>query len=51
MILSLTLSKNERGITDILKIDRIPTIVERRRAKKTVFKVIRREEHKHVAQL
>lgn len=40
MILSLTLSKNERGITDILKINRIPTIVERRKAKKTVFTVI-----------
>ncbi|CAN7747944.1 CapA family protein [Paenibacillus sp. LjRoot56] len=50
MILSLTLSKNERGITDILKIDRIPTIVERRKTNKKTFTVIRRKEHKHVAQ-
>jgi poly-gamma-glutamate capsule biosynthesis protein CapA/YwtB (metallophosphatase superfamily) len=40
MILSLTLSKNESGITDIIKVDRIPTIVKRRKAEKTAFKVV-----------
>ncbi|MBB6733440.1 CapA family protein [Cohnella zeiphila] len=42
MILSLTLTKNDQGITDILKIDRFPTVVEKRKDKKTAYTVIRR---------
>lgn len=42
MILSLTLSKNDRGVTDISKIDHIPTIVDRKKGKKTVYTVNRR---------
>ncbi|NOU87206.1 CapA family protein [Paenibacillus sp. LMG 31460] len=40
MILSLTLSKNESGVIDVLKIDQIPTIVEKRKADKTTFTVV-----------
>ncbi|SDN40225.1 poly-gamma-glutamate synthesis protein (capsule biosynthesis protein) [Paenibacillus sp. yr247] len=40
MILSLTLSKSKSGITDIIKVGRIPTMVERKKAKKTVFTVV-----------
>ncbi|MGO4276881.1 CapA family protein, partial [Paenibacillus sp. TAF58] len=40
MILSLTLTKSESGVIDVLKIDKIPTIVEKRKADKTAFTVM-----------
>lgn len=40
MILSLTLTKNENGIVDVLRIDEIPTIVKKRKADKTTFTVV-----------
>lgn len=40
MILSLTLSKNENGQTDISGVERIPTLVERRKTEKTVYTVV-----------
>ncbi|NOU97249.1 CapA family protein [Paenibacillus sp. LMG 31456] len=41
MILALTIIKNNRGITDISKIDRVPTLVQRRKVKeRTVFSVV-----------
>lgn len=47
MILALTLMKNDRGITDISKVDRIPTIVQRKKEKgRTVFRVVPLREKK-----
>ncbi|MBP1966308.1 CapA family protein [Paenibacillus aceris] len=40
MILSLTLSKNENGQTDISGVEGIPTLVERRKTEKTVYTVV-----------
>ncbi|WP_375162506.1 CapA family protein [Paenibacillus sp. Pae15] len=41
VILTMTLTKNNRGVTDLSRVDRLPTVVQRKKEKgKTVYRVV-----------